>query len=69
MGEGHDLLCWWWGECLGMGTVVLNPSCESEAPGPNEEYHFVRGMGHQRAPGTQDLTRRAKGEAVVAMAL
>lgn len=52
-----------------MGTVVLNPSCESEAPGPNEEYHFVRGMGHQRAPGTQDLTRRAKGEAVVAMAL
>lgn len=34
------------GECLGMGTV-LNPSCDSEAPGHPIEYDFVRGMGHQ----------------------
>lgn len=49
MGEGRGLLCWGWQECLGMGTEVLNPSCESEAPGipgPIFEHDFIRGMGH-----------------------
>lgn len=56
------------GGCLGMGSAVLNPSCESEAPGHPVEYDFVRGLGHQcvsREP--QEL--RAKVEAMMAMAL